>query len=504
MNEPQPFATSEAFWKCIADAACLGWIAFDADCCVIAANPTARDTFGYTDDELLGQPLQSILPEFRGSPTAEPAAAGNGSTGLASHATQGMMQGRKKGGTVFSLRWTQRDIQYAGQTIFIGLVEETASQDERQARLEAIMNQAVDAIITIDSQGLIDSINPATVSMFGYPERELLGQNIKLLMPEPYRAEHDGYLANFRETGVRKIIGIGREVSGRRKDGSVFPMHLAVSEIQLGDRQLYTGIVRDITDLKKVERQLAEVNEQLEHRVQLRTRQLREAQAELVRNEKFSTLGKVSGGIAHEIRNPLNAVKTSAYYLLHANNPSPEKVKEHLQRIDRQVMMIDNVVTALSDVAKLPDAQLGALDPAELVNSAIQSMALPENIEVQIDIPDPTPWVLADPGQLTIALLNLIRNARDAMPRGGRMTLHCQPFDGMVELSVIDTGSGIATADLDKVMEPLFTTKARGMGLGLSITRAIVEKNQGTLHVESQPGQGSRFSMRLRAAPATH
>ena len=257
----------------------------------------------------------------------------------------------------------------------------------RLAQLEAILDNAVDAIITIDERGIVQSVNAATERLFGYTAEEIVGQNVKMLMPSPYHEEHDGYLQNYREGGKRKIIGIGREVIGRRKDGTTFPMHLAVSEINVGDRQMFTGIVRDITDLKAAENELKRLNEELEERVQERTRALHAAQAELVKKEKLATLGQVSGGIAHEIRNPLNAVKSSAYYLLNAKNPSAEKTREHLERVDRQVTIIDNVVTALSDVARLPDPKLKPADMATALKSVVSSVSLPPSIEVHWQLP---------------------------------------------------------------------------------------------------------------------
>lgn len=369
---------------------------------------------------------------------------------------------------------------------------------ERRAKLEAILENAVDAIITIDDRGLIESANPATERLFGYRLDELLGNNVRMLMPEPHRGQHDGYLQAYQRTGEAKIIGIGREVAGRRRDGSEFPLHLAVSEINVSGRRLYTAIVRDISDLKAIELQLAQLNEQLEERVRQRTEELREAQAKLVQNERFATLGKVAGGIAHEIRNPLNAVKMSAYFLLRARNPSEEKVREHLERVDRQVSMIDSVVTALSDVAKLPEADGRPCDPAELLQSATKSIGLPADVQLQWELPPQAPAVMADQNQVLIALMNLIRNARDAMADGGVMTLGVRVDDRHVGLFIRDTGVGIPEENRPKILEPLFTTKARGMGLGLSITSAIVEKNQGRLEVDSQLGQGSCFTIWLR------
>ena len=364
--------------------------------------------------------------------------------------------------------------------------------------LAAIIEHAVDAIITIDEMGLIVSANPATEKLFGYAVKDLIGQNVKTLMPSPFHEEHDGYLDNYKTSGIPKIIGIGREVIGQRQDKSTFPMHLAVSEIFVGDRRMFAGIVRDISDLKAAEKKLAEMNEHLEYRVKKGTEQLRAAQAELVINEKFATLGKVSGGIAHEIRNPLNAVKTSAYYLLNAKNVSDEKVREHLERIDRQVTMIDNVVTALSDVAKLPEAILNPVDLRPVLKSVVDAIDIPSNVKTSIDLPDDLPKVMVDENQIAIAFKNLVRNARDAMSDGGQLMINVEVGETSVAFHVTDTGTGISPEIIQQVLERLFTTKARGMGLGLSITRAIVEKNQGKLSVESELGVGSRFSIELK------
>ncbi len=501
-----------------------------------------------------------------------------------------------------------------------------ANTDSRGRTLEAIHDAAVDAIITINERGLIETVNPAVERLFGYKPDELIGHNVNVLMPSPYRDEHDGYLRNYQKTGQKKVIGIGREVSAQRKDGTVFPIHLAVSEVQLEGRRVFAGFVRDLSDLQLVQQQEAtlgriiedslnevfifdaetlkfiqvnrgardnlgytmeelrdltpvdikpnytreqlqneflkplrnqvvnklnfrtqhrrkdgtiydvdinlqlanyltkpvfvaiildiserlaaeqqiyrqqiEMRAELERLVQMRTQELRDAQAELVRNEKFSTLGKVSGGIAHEIRNPLNAVKMSAYYLLNANKPPADKVREHLERIDRQVSMIDHVVTTLSDVAKLPEVTLVPTAMKPLLQSVVGSVNLPGDIVVEVDMPDPLPSVLVDEHQISIAFRNLIRNARDAMPEGGTITISAvSPDDQRVIFAVSDTGVGISPSDLPHILEPLYTTKARGMGLGLSIAKEIVIKNQGVLSVDSKLGRGSTFRVSLR------
>lgn len=374
---------------------------------------------------------------------------------------------------------------------------------QSQSRLGAILDNAVDAIITIDERGIIESVNPATQTLFGYSEPELVGQNVKLLMPSPYRDEHDGYLQHYLETGQEKIIGIGREVCGLRKDGHVFPMHLAVSQFLDEGRRLFTGIVRDITDLKVAQQRLTQLNEELEARVQARTKELREAQAELVSKEKLATLGQVSAGIAHEIRNPLNAVKTSVYYLLNAEHPSPAKQAEHLDRIDRQVTLIDNVVTALSDVARLPPPDLRAQSIGRHLREMVNSTSLPSTIEIAWELPADLPHVKFDENQLSIAFRNLLRNAREAMKAGGILSIGGHSSDGKVHVFVGDTGVGISPEHLERIMEPLFTTKTRGMGLGLAITRAIVQKNGGEIQVVSELGKGTRFTVTFDAAASS-
>jgi len=480
-------------------------VAFDQSGKILTANPSMTSMFGFTEHELLGQNIQALIAgEDQIQETAPHSKKQDELTASSFIGLSRELTGLAKNGNTFPISLSVKTLQIAGSQIFVATVRDKTHLNERQARLEAIMNSAVDPIITIDEKGIIDSANPATESIFGYSESELIGRNIKLLMPDPYRDSHDDYLKNYCATGIRKIIGIGREVTGLRKDGSTFPMSLAVSEARVGARRIFTGMVRDISELKKAEQALAEINEQLEQRVQQRTEELRETQAELVRNEKFSTLGKVSGGIAHEIRNPLNAIKTSAYYLVNATNPTTHKIKEHLERIDRQVVMIDNVVTALSDVAKLPEANLVALNLRSFVETALRSFNLPSNIDVVMEFEDDLPPVLGDRDQLMIALLNLLRNARDAMPDGGELKIRGKTDSNQVELSVTDSGTGITERDLENILEPLFTTKARGMGLGLPITKAIVEKNKGSLKVKSEMGVGSCFSIFLTCSDGEH
>ncbi len=218
------------------------------------------------------------------------------------------------------------------------------------------------------------------------------------------------------------------------------------------------------------------------------------------RAQRLATIGQVGSGVAHELRNPLNNIKTSVYYLLNAKNPTPEKRDEHLRRIENQVQFANRIITALSNYAKMPIPELRQTDVRRVAEEAAAENAPPANVKVVHDWPTELPPALADSDQLRIVLSNLIRNALDAMTSGGILTLSGQG-GASVSVAVTDTGMGIPAENLSRITEPLFTTKAKGLGLGLALARSILEKNRGSLHVTSQPGVGTTFTVRLPAAP---
>ncbi len=216
--------------------------------------------------------------------------------------------------------------------------------------------------------------------------------------------------------------------------------------------------------------------------------------------ERLVTIGQVAGGVAHELRNPLNVVKTSVYYLRHARNPTPEKIAEHLERIERQVQVADRVISALNDFVKLPLPEFRRVALEPLLRGVLDETMLPESIRVALNIAPNAAAVLGDERQLGIVFSNLIRNARDAMPEGGELTITAERRQDEVTVAVRDTGRGIKKEDLARVTEPLFSTKARGIGLGLAITRAILEKHGAQMFVESEEGRGATFLVRLTAS----
>jgi signal transduction histidine kinase len=220
----------------------------------------------------------------------------------------------------------------------------------------------------------------------------------------------------------------------------------------------------------------------------------------LQRTERLAAIGQVAGGVAHELRNPLNVVKTSVYYLLNARNPTPEKKTEHLQRIEKHVVLADGVITALSNFARLPVPNLLPFRVERCVKEALDTNPMPEVVEVAINCPATLTPVSADIDQIRIVFANLIRNAREAMPNGGKLSVTGSQEAGAVAVAFADTGVGIPADQIARVMEPLYSTKARGLGLGLSIAKSIVEKNGGAVRVFSEVGSGSTFTVTLKAA----
>jgi signal transduction histidine kinase len=216
--------------------------------------------------------------------------------------------------------------------------------------------------------------------------------------------------------------------------------------------------------------------------------------------ERLATIGKVAGGVAHELRNPLNVVKTSAYYLVNAKNAPAEKIKAHLERIERQVGVADRVITALNDFARLPVPQVEPVDVEACLKEIVEVTTISRNISVKWSLGSPSPVVLGDRAQLHIVFSNLIRNARDAMPGGGILELIAAPVAESIDITIRDTGVGIPHDNLTRIFEPLYSTKAKGIGLGLSIAHEILGRHDGTLQVKSEVGVGSSFTVRLPRA----
>jgi PAS domain S-box-containing protein len=388
---------------------------------------------------------------------------------------------------------------------------ETALQNQ-ETRLRAILNHAVDGIITIDELGMIESFNPAAERLFGYTATEVAGKNVKILMPEPYRSEYDGYLANYRRTGQAKIIGAGHEVVGLRKDGSTFPLDLAMSELQLGHRRLFTGLLRDITDRKAAESKLAQAARDLEFRNQELGRA--HTQALQATNAKSEFLASMS----HEIRTSMNAIVGMAD-LLQATRLTPDQ-ENYVGRFSRAAASLMDLINAILDLSKIEAGQMiletVPINLPNLVDSIAELVvgkALIKRVELLVFVhPDVPQVVVGDPTRLNQVLVNLVGNAIK-FTEAGYVTINIEPIDDSspspaICFSISDTGIGIPADKLQAIFEPFTqvdattTRKYGGTGLGLNISQRLVELMGGHLEVESTPGIGTTFSFVLRLPEA--
>ncbi|HWA47327.1 MAG TPA: PAS domain S-box protein [Dongiaceae bacterium] len=359
--------------------------------------------------------------------------------------------------------------------------------EEQATRLESMINAIPDAIITIDERGLIRFFSVAAERMFQYKADEVIGQNVKILMPAPYSIEHDGYLDRYLETGERRIIGLGRIVVGRRKDGSTFPIELAVGEALAKGQHIFTGLIRDISDRQETERRLHEV------------------QADLMHVSRLSAMGELASALAHELNQPLTAIGN---YLVAAQQLI-ERGPEHAQRASdvigksiEQALRAGQIIRQLRSFIQKREVERAPAEIDKVVDeaSALAFIGLKEKgVRVAIERQSNLPEVPIDRIQIQQVLINLIRNAVDAMDGQDRreLTIRVSAADGEARISIIDTGSGIPPGMEEKLFRAFATSKASGMGVGLSISRTIVEAHNGRLWFEANPTGGAIFHMAL-------
>jgi len=360
----------------------------------------------------------------------------------------------------------------------------------------ALIRTAVDGIMVIDENGHVQAYNDACVRLFQYNPEEVLGRNIKMLMPAPYREQHDGYIANYKRTGEARILGIGREVAGQRKDGTVFPMYLSVGEGQLYGKRVFVGIVHDLSALYG-EREAYEA----------RLLSMRE---ELVHVARVSELGQVSAGIAHELNQPLAAMlnyANAAKRLTASGKPEAmEKVRDVIGKVAEQAERAGQIVRRMRDFLEKRAAQR---DNDDMVAIAEDAMALgligakSAKIKARFQPEAGLPPVHVDRVQIQQVLVNLLRNAVEAMSQSPKreLSLMVKRHDAeRVEVVVRDTGPGIAPVIAEQLFKPFVTTKPHGMGIGLAISKTIIEAHGGELTAEPNPEGGTIFRFTVPAA----
>jgi two-component system sensor kinase FixL len=363
-----------------------------------------------------------------------------------------------------------------------------ASADSREAHLRSVLDTVLDASIVSTKDGTIVSFNSAAVRQFGYTEEEVVGQNLRMLMPEPYRREHDGYLERYLTTGERRIIGTDRVVVGRRKDGSTFPMKLAVGETRSGEETFFTGFVRDLTERESAAR-------------------LQEIQGELARLARLNEMGEMASTLAHELNQPLSAISNyvhgCARLLRDMNEPVAVRMREALQETANQSIRAGQIIRHLREFVTKGETDKSPENIRQLVEEA-GALALVGSREMGVRTvfefaPGPE-IVIADRIQVQQVLTNLMRNAieamRDSKPRELIVrTVH--ENDDMIAVIVQDTGPGIAEEISQQLFKPFVTTKAGGMGIGLSISKRIVESHGGEMTVSSNEAGGATFRFTL-------
>jgi len=369
------------------------------------------------------------------------------------------------------------------------LAEVSKSLDERDAHLQSILDTVIDATVVIDAEGGILSFNTSAVRQFGYQSEEVIGRNVSVLMPEPYGTQHDGYLTRYLTTGEKRIIGIDRVVVGRRKDGSTFPMKLAVGEVRSGDRIYFTGFIRDLTEQEESAAKLGQ------------------ARSELARLARLNELGEMASTLAHELNQPLSAI---ANYVQGCRRMLEKLDDEHAGRLRgaldetaRQAIRAGDIIRHLREFVTRGETDKAPEDIKQLVEEA-GALALvgsrERGIKSVFEFGADSGMVLADGVQIQQVLINLMRNAMEAMRDSPRreLVVRTRPLpDDRMLVEVEDTGPGISEEVAERLFQPFVTSKPGGMGIGLSISKRIIESHGGELTMHRNQAGGATFSFTL-------
>ena len=370
----------------------------------------------------------------------------------------------------------------------LNVTERTEDLAAREAHLQSLLATIPDAVIIIDEHGIVRYFSASAERLFDYKSSEMIGQNVKMLIPSPDRELHDGYLRRYRETREPHIVGIGRVAVGERKDGSTFPIALSVGEMMSNGRRFFTGYVRDLTERQETEQRLEEL------------------QAELVHISRLTAMGEMASALAHELNQPLSAISN---YLTGSRRLLGELSDENLRRVRiaidaavEQALRAGQIIRRLRDFVahREPEKRIESLRKLIEEASALALVGAKElGIRVRLRFGTAVDRVIVDKVQIQQVLINLMRNAIEAMEdsehRELTVTTIAREHDIMVE--VRDTGSGISPEMADQLFQPFATTKPHGMGIGLSISRTIIEGHEGRIWAEAPPGEGTAFRFTL-------
>jgi two-component system, LuxR family, sensor kinase FixL len=364
----------------------------------------------------------------------------------------------------------------------------------RESHLRSILETIPDAMIVIDGSGVMQFFSSAAERQFGYLEDEAIGQNVSLLMPNPDRSRHNGYLARYRSTGERHIIFIGRIVTGQRKDGTTFPMHLSIGEMQSGGVPYFTGFVRDLTEHQQTQARLQEL------------------QSELVHVSRLSAMGEMASALAHELNQPLAAIsnymKGSRRLLTKSSDPNRPKIENALDRAAEQALRAGQIIRRLRDFVARGESEKRVESLSKLIEEAGAlglTGAREQGVKLRFNLNPEYDLVLVDRVQIQQVLVNLFRNALEAMANSSQRELiasNTMVAEDTIEVAVSDTGHGFHDDVKPNLFRTFFTTKETGMGVGLSISRSIIEAHGGQMWAESNNSGGATFRFTLPAASA--
>ena len=458
-------------------------------------NRGAEEIFGYEAHEVTGRPITILFLE--GGKEEESVLMERIKRG--ERVEHYETRRRRKDGTVVDVSLTLSPVwDESGRLMGASKVARDITQAkraitelaEREARLQSVLDTVPDAMIVIDVNGIMQSFSATAERLFGYSAQEAIGRNVSILMPSPYREQHDRYLARYLATGERRVIGIGRVVVGECKDGSTFPMELIVGEMRSDKGHFFTGFVRDLTERQETQRRLQEL------------------QAELTHMSRYTALGEMASTLAHELNQPLTAAASylnGARRLIDGGSPnSLPIVRDAIDRAADQALRAGQIIRRLREFVARGESERQVENLPTLVEEA-SALALLGAKEIGVRVSfrfDPeADYVLADKVQIQQVLLNLMRNAVEAMQETERRDLSLTSRaveEGMVEIAVADTGPGIAPEIAAQLFQPFVTSKQHGMGVGLSISRTIVEAHGGRLWTEPNPQGGTIFRMTLR------
>ena len=361
----------------------------------------------------------------------------------------------------------------------------------REAHLQSILDTVPDAMVVIDECGIIQSFSTAAERLFGYDAATATGRNVKMLMPSPYQESHDGYIGRYLATGERRIIGIGRVVVGERRDGSTFPMELSVGEMKSGNQRFFTGFIRDLTERQQTETRLQEL------------------QSELVHISRLTAMGEMASTLAHELNQPLSAIANymkGSRRLLEGNSDElSATIRDAMDKASDQALRAGQIIRRLRDFVARGETERRIESLNKLLEEA-SALALVGTRDRGVRVTylfDPTlDLVLVDKVQIQQVVLNLVRNAIESMENSERRELTIateRDRDGMAAVRISDTGSGISPDIAPQLFQPFITSKPHGLGVGLSISRTIVESHGGLITVAPNPQGGTTFRFTVRA-----